>query len=112
MPRIRFAIASAIIVLALAAPCRAQGKGKEPKSTPPGRSALPANGGSAPGAPGTVPFAWIDDATTLTRGNLSVSLSTLFWHGTDLHETDAPIVGVAIGIADRVQLGASIPHVV
>ena len=35
----------------------------------------------------------------------------LRWQGTDLSEVDAPVVGLAVGLAQRVQLGASIPRV-
>jgi len=41
-----------------------------------------------------------------------VSVSTTRWQGTDLSEVEAPIVGVAAGVAPRLQISASIPHVV
>jgi len=52
---------------------------------------------------GATPFAWIDDASLLPSRRLSVSISTSFWHGTDLSEVDVPVVGVSLGVTDRVQ---------
>src|SRR5437870_3937402 len=104
--RISIVMAGAFMLLAVAAAASAQGRGKGPKSTPPSQTTLPPSAGTAAATPGTLPFAWIDDATTLKRGSVSVSLSTLFWHGADLNEIDAPIVGLAVGVADRLQLGA------
>jgi hypothetical protein len=104
-------MAGAIVALALAAPARAQGKGKGHKSTPPSSTTLPSPTVAAPATAGAVPFAWIDDASVLPPGNIAVSISTLWWQGTDLDEVDVPVVGMALGIADRVQIGASIPRV-
>jgi hypothetical protein len=86
-----------------------KGKGK---STPPSQTVLPNRAAIAPTGPGGVPLAWVDDASVLTPGGVSVSLSTLFWHGADLDETDFPVTDVAVGISPRVQLGASVPRIV
>jgi hypothetical protein len=36
----------------------------------------------------------------------------MHWSGADLSQVDIPIVDMAVGLAPRVQLGASIPHIV
>lgn len=110
--RVRRVAASAVLALAVAVPARAQ-KGKAHKSTPPSRTTLPNPVLTLPAATtGAVPFAWVDDASILAPGQVSVSISTLLWQGTDLNEVDVPVVGVGLGIANRVQIGASIPRVV
>ena len=100
--------AIAFAALAVAAPAHAQGKGKGHKSTPPSSTTLPSPVSTSAGA---LPFAWIDDASVLPSGTMALSISTLAWRGFDLSEVDVPIVGMALGVADRVQIGASIPRV-
>jgi len=109
--RIPVAAACSVLLLAVAAPVVAQQKGKKHVSTPPSGTLLPAPAVTGATTTGAVPFAWIDDASLLAPGRMSVSMSTLFWQGTDVNEVDAPIVGVALGVADRVQIAASIPRV-
>src|SRR5262245_7277842 len=43
---------------------------------------------------------------------MSVDVSLSHWSGEGVSETEAPIVNAAIGLSERVQLAASIPHVV
>ena len=102
--------AGAIVALAIAVPARAQGKGKAPKSTPPSSTTLPSPTVSAP-AIGTVPFAWVDDASILPPGDVAISLSAFWWQGTGVSEVDVPVIGMAFGLADRLQVGATIPRV-
>jgi hypothetical protein len=113
--RVSFVGASAVLALALAIPARAQGngKGKGHKSTAPSQSVLPSptvGGGASAG--GAAPLAWIDDASVLPPGMLSLSISALRWQGADLSEVNFPVVDMAAGLAPRVQLGASIPRIV
>jgi hypothetical protein len=114
--RLVAAAACALFVLAVAAPARAQGnsqgKGKGHQSSPPSSSPLLSSAAAAPAASAVVPLAWVDDATVLPPGTMAVSVSAMRWEGTDVSEVDVPIVGVTMGLAPRVQLGASIPHVV
>ena len=109
----RLVAMSAAVVLIAAAPVLAQGngKGKGPKGGPPSSSVLPSPAAVSPAAVGTVPFAWIDDASVLPPGDAALSISMMHWQGTDIGETDVPVVGAAMGLTDRVQFGASIPHV-
>jgi len=103
--------ASAALALAAATPVRGQGlthndKGGKPhKSKPPSSSPLPAatNGAS--------PMSWLDDASLMAPGTMSLSISAMRWSGTDLSEVDAPIVDAAVGVTKRIQFGASVPHV-
>jgi hypothetical protein len=58
------------------------------------------------------PFAWLDDGRILPMATVTVAVSTLRWEGTGASEVDAPVTSIAAGVAPRVQLGASIPHIV
>src|SRR5216684_1892120 len=111
---VSMAMASAALVLAIAVPVHAQGKGNSKgnghKSSPPSSSPLPSPAtGPAAGAP---PLAWLDDASLLVPGSMSVTLSTMRWSGTDLSEVNFPIVNASVGLTPRFQIGASVPHIV
>jgi hypothetical protein len=97
--------------IATAAPAAAQGRGggNGRKSTPPSSSPLP----SAAVAPASdaAPMAWLDDATLLPAGAASLTVSAAKWSGTDLGETDFPVVSAAVSLTPRVQFGVSIPRV-
>ena len=110
-PRVLVA-AHLVAALAVGSPALAQGKGKGPKSTPPSRTTLPTPTISSPSAAGALPFAWIDDATVLPSRVVEGSLSIVDWTGDGASETDVPVVGLAVGVTPRVQIGASIPHVI
>ena len=103
--------ASVIVALAVALPAAAQGKsgsapGKNKKSTPPSSSSLPGPITSAS------PLSWIDDASLLAPGSVALTVSVMRWSGADLSEVDVPIIDAAFGLTKRVQLSASVPHVV
>jgi len=109
--------AGVCLTLAVAVPAFAQGKGggKKPVKTatpPPSTSALsaPTGGGLAIGATAS-PFSWLDDASVLDPGNLTLGVSMLRWHGGGTIETIFPVVDAAIGLTPRVQLGANVPRV-
>jgi hypothetical protein len=114
--------ASVLVTLAVAMPASAQGRGgggnsgsspgSTRKPTPPAHSALPSSNVAAPTTTSTVPFAWIDDASMLQPGAVALAISAFRWHGADASEVDAPVVSVSVGAAPRLQLGASLPHVV
>jgi hypothetical protein len=57
-------------------------------------------------------MSWLDDATLLVPGSMSLTVSAVRWSGTDLAETEFPVVNVAVGVAPRFQIGVSVPHVV
>jgi hypothetical protein len=104
------------MALTLSAPVLAQGKGKGGgngnghQSAPPSSIPLPGPGtGSVTAAS---PLAWLDDASLLPTGLVSLSLSAMHWAGTDLSQVDVPIVDASIGLAPRFQVGATVPYVV
>ena len=109
--RLTVVIAGAM-ALAVAVPVLAQGKsaGKGHKSAPPSESSLPSP--SAGPASGASPMSWLDDASVLPVGAASLIIAAAHWSGTDLDETDFPIVSAAVGLAPRVQIGAIVPRVV
>jgi hypothetical protein len=103
--------AGAIAALAAAAPAFADSKNQDhKKATAPSRNDL----ASAPPvtATGATPFAWIDDASVLPPGMMSMSISAMRWHNGDSSEADVPIVDAAFGLSRRVQFSASVPRVV
>jgi hypothetical protein len=57
------------------------------------------------------PLAWVDDATTLDSGGVSAAISTYRWSGNGMSEVSLPVVDVALGLAPRVQLSASVPRI-
>jgi hypothetical protein len=107
-------MASAALAFTCVLPAGAQGKGngKGHQSSPPSSSPLPSPGLGGPTVSGATPLAWIDDASVLTPGTMALTISTMHWSGADLSQVDIPIVDMSVGLAPRVQLGASIPHIV
>ena len=105
-------VAGAVVALATVTPLHAQGLahnakgGNEHKSKPPSSSSLPGptNGAS--------PLSWVDDASLLPPGMMSLTISAMRWSGTDLSEVDFPIVEASYGVTRRVQIGASVPRIV
>ena len=102
--------ASAVMALAVAVTAHAQGhgNGNGHKSQPPSSSALPSPASTTSASP----LSWIDDASLLAPGSMTLTVSALRWSGADLSEVDAPIVDAAVGLTKRLQIGASIPHIV
>jgi len=100
------------VALAIAVPAHAQGNsgGKGHKSSPPSSSSLPSP--AVGPASGASPLAWLDDASPLAPGSMSLTVSAVRWSGTDLAETDVPVVNAAVGLAPRLQISASVPRVV
>src|SRR5215813_7057757 len=79
------------------------------RGTAPSRSTLPS---SALTSSIASPFAWLDDGRILPPATVTLAVSTLHWQGTGVSEVDAPVTSIAAGVAPRVQLGASIPHII
>ena len=111
----RAAVAAGVRVAlaAAASPALAQGNGNGHgrKSTPPSRNSL-APPAIATSNAGVTPFAWLEDATVLDPGAVSVAVSLMRWQGADSSEVDAPVVDVSMGLTERLHLTASVPHVV
>jgi hypothetical protein len=101
-----------VVALAIAPSVQAQGKsnGNGHKSSPPSSSALPIPA-TASGS-GASPLAWLDDASLLSPGSMSLTVSAVRWSGTDLSETDFPVLNAAVGLTPRVQIGVSVPRVI
>jgi hypothetical protein len=110
--RLGLVTASAIAALAVAASAHAQDSahnakgGNGHKSKPPSSSALP---GPTTGAS---PLSWVDDASLLAPGTMSLTISAMRWSGADLSEVDVPIVDASVGLTKRFQIGASVPRIV
>jgi hypothetical protein len=100
--------------LAVSAPAIAQGNSQShKKNPPPSRSDLTAPASTSTATVGgTTPFAWIDDASLMDPGAVSIALSVVRWQGTDVSEVDVPVIDVSVGLAPRVHLTASVPRVV
>jgi hypothetical protein len=60
---------------------------------------------------GAAPFAWMDSASLMEPGVAWVGLSIVHWSGGGFTEVSVPVIDAALGIAPRLQLGASIPRV-
>src|SRR5216684_2934811 len=100
--RLSFVMASAVVALAIALPAHAQGKGR--KSKPPSKSPLP-SAVTGPAA-GASPLAWLDDASLLEPGSMSLTVSAMQWSGADLSEVNVPVVDASVGLTPRLQFGA------
>ena len=108
----RVAVAASVnATLAVACPAYAQGNSQgHGRNARPSRDPLPSPAvGTSSG--GAAPFAWLDDASVLEPGSISVAVSMVRWQGPDASEVVAPIVDVAIGLAERLHLTASVPRV-
>ncbi len=114
------AVAGVLVALAVAVPSYAQGKsgGKKPGKGP----TLPPSSGTVSVQPTssasvdtvvstTTPFAWLDDASVMEPGSVWIAVSMARWQGSGLSQTSVPVVDTAIGLAPRVQVGASVPRV-
>jgi hypothetical protein len=107
----RMAIAAGVIVtLAVASPAFSQGNSQgHGHNAAPSRDPLPSPAVAT--SSGGAPFAWLDDASVLEPGSISVAVSMVRWQGPDSSEVVAPVVDFAIGLAKRVHLTASVPRV-
>jgi hypothetical protein len=103
--------ASVIVALAVSSPAYAQGNSQaHKKKAPPSHDPLPSSAaGTSTG--GAAPFSWLDDASVLEPGSVSVSVSMVRWQGSDTSEVVVPVVDAAIGLAKRLHLTASVPRV-
>jgi hypothetical protein len=106
--------AGVIATFAAAAPVLAQGKSQaHQKNPPPSRSDLtPSSTPVTTTIGGATPFAWVDDASLLETGAVSITIFGVRWQGTDVSEVDLPVVDATVGMAPRVQLAMTVPRVV
>jgi hypothetical protein len=81
-------------------------------ATPPSRNDLVAPSTAAVSSGGATPLAWLDDASVLQPGGVSVAISVLRWNGSGISEVNFPVVNIALGLTRRVQFSASVPHVI
>ena len=108
--------------LCAAAPAAAQGNGhgnafgkaKSSASASPSvtttSSASATNAGAGPEISGVRNFAsWLDDASVLQAGSGVMSFSAGYWRMAGFSEVDVPSFDVGVGLARRVQAGASVP---
>ena len=108
--------------LCLAAPAVAQGKGHgkafgHAKTTAsPAPAAVTTANASAPGGvpsgelTGVRNFAaWLDDASIVEPGSGVMSFAAGYWRLAGFSELDVPSFDVGVGLARRVQVGASVP---
>jgi hypothetical protein len=103
-----------MLTLAVASSALAQGKSQPPKKNPPpSRNDLtPSAGAPATSVSGATTYAWIDDASLIDPGAVSIAMSVVRWQGTGVSEVDVPVIDVSIGLAPRVHLTATVPRVV
>jgi hypothetical protein len=107
--------AGAMLALAVSAPVLAQGRSQSHQKNgpaPPSRNDLIAPSAGAVSSGGATPLAWLDDASILDPGSVSVAISALRWSGSGISEVILPVVDIALGLTRRVQFSASVPHVV
>lgn len=117
---IKQALTLGLVAIALALPhdADAQGRGrpKRPQSTvqtttpPPASAATPTDGAAQGSLPAFRQFgSWLDDATAAARGTGWTGIGIGYWRIPGGSQIDAPILDVAYGLADRVQLSATVP---
>ena len=110
------ALLAVLASVSASVPVFAQGKSQQHgHSVPPSRSelgtAVPVAAVATSPSSGT-PLAWVDDASLLAPGMVLVSVAAMSWHNAGVSETDVPVIEGAIGLGPRLQLSATVPHVV
>lgn len=53
--------------------------------------------------------AWLDDASAATKGEGYTSIGVGYWRMLGSSQTNIPMLGVGLGVTDRIQVGASVP---
>jgi len=105
--------AGVLAMFAASTPVLAQGNSQaHKKNPPPSRSDLtPSSAPVTTAIGGATPFAWVDDASLLETGAVSIAISVVRWQGTDVSEVDMPVVDATVGLAPRVHLAMTVPRV-
>jgi hypothetical protein len=107
-----------VVSLTGPAPVNAQGVGHGQPPDDPGRRGNSAATTSAqpPSAPAGTGLRlqtfgwWLDTARVSAPGEAWISISSAYWRSPLLREVDAPAVGVSAGVAQRMQVGVSLPY--
>ena len=109
-----FIAAGVLSIFVADTPLLAQGNSQgHKKNPPPSRSDLTASSAPAPATiGGATPFAWVDDASLLETGAVSIAMSVVRWQGSGVSEVDVPVVDATVGLAPRVHLAMTVPRVV
>ncbi len=110
------------IGFALPGVAQAQGKGrpKAPRGSSPTTTTTSTSSSTSspttPGALASVPVstyrqfgAWLDDASAAARGAGYTSIGVGYWRMLASSQTNIPMLGVGLGVTDRMQVGASVP---
>ena len=107
------------LLLALPHEAAAQGRGRPKQPRPAtGSAATPAAAApaAAAGSPGTQPVpsfrqfgTWLDDASAAPAGTGWTSIGAGYWRIPGGSQIDVPILSAAVGVANRVQLSATVP---
>ncbi len=103
------------LVLALPHHAAAQGRGRPKQARPaPAAATQPASQSQTQSPPQTVPAfrqfgTWLDDASAAAAGTGWTSVGAGYWRIPGGNQIDVPIVSAAYGVADRVQLSATVP---
>lgn len=110
---------AAALALAVPLDAEAQGRGrpKQPKpvaqgggAAAPAAASAPATDGSTQALPAFRQFGtWLDDASAAAAGTGWTSIGAGYWRIPGGNQIDVPILSVAYGVANRVQLSATIP---
>ena len=108
--------------LAVPGLAQAQGKGrpKAPRGLSPTTTTPTSPSTSSPDSTSPVPAAvpvstyrqfgaWLDDASASARGEGYTSIGVGHWRMLGSSQTNLPMLGVGLGMTDRLQVGASVP---
>jgi hypothetical protein len=113
---LRVAAAALVALLAIAGTAAAQGRGngtgkpRQIRVSPAGSGGQTAAPVSLQPSPSFPQFGtWLDDATVAARGAGYASIGSSYWRDSGASQIDAPILGVTYGIANRIQISATVP---
>lgn len=111
---LKVAASLALSLLAMASPVAAQGNGHAyghaKRGGGPSAAAAPELQ-QVPGGTGVRNFgSWLDDATMMPSGVGALTFSFGYWRTPSFSEWDVPVADASIGLAPRVQFGASMPY--
>lgn len=102
-----------VVLTVMASPVAAQGNGHAygHAKRGGGPSAAAAPELQLPGGTGVRNFgSWLDDASVMPQGTGALTLSFGFWRTPLFNEWDVPVADASIGVAPRLQFGASMPY--
>lgn len=106
-------ICLSLVLTTIASPLAAQGNGHAyghaKRGGGPSAAAAPAL--QPPGGTGVRNFgSWLDDASIMPQGSGALTLSFGYWRTPLFNEWDVPVADASIGLAPRLQFGASMPY--